>query len=184
MKTVLEVCGSLQMNRGYSYCLVMRDESQRELLLKELLRYPCVGMVSREGALLSNLTAQENIELPLSYHQTNSARLTGYLPVHQCGLIDRCGLDMLQRKYPEQMSVYEKRLTGFMRAMSLEPELMIFDGIYDGLSRKEFERVARFDEVFHLFFPFRTSVLLSFENLIHPSGQHPRIIEMEAGVDE
>ena len=33
----------------------------------------------------------------------------------------------------------------------------------EGLSRKELVRVAKFDKVFRLYFPFRTSALVSFE---------------------
>ena len=81
----------------------------------------------------------------------------------QCGLDDSPAASGLLLKLPDQLSLYEKRLVGFVRAILMSPELIIYDSMNEGLSRRELARVVKFDKVFRLYFPFRTSALVSFE---------------------
>jgi ABC-type transporter Mla maintaining outer membrane lipid asymmetry ATPase subunit MlaF len=154
------------LQSGYSYCLVVRSESQRAGLLKNLGEQAGVVIVPHNGGLISNLRVWENIVLPVQYHgievagrlEENVARL-----LMQCGLEDEAAVSGLLQRLPDQLSLYEKRLVGFVRAMLMAPELIIYDSILEGLSRKELARAVRFDRIFRLYFPFRTSVLVSFE---------------------
>ncbi len=154
------------LQSGYSYCLVVRSESQRAALLKNLGDQAGVVIVPHNGGLISNLRVWENIILPVQYHgigvagnlEDNVARL-----LSQCGLEDDKGISDLLLRLPDQLSLFEKRLVGFVRAMLMAPELIIYDAINEGLSRKELVRVKKFDKVFRLYFPFRTSVLVSFD---------------------
>lgn len=154
------------LQSGYSYCLVVRSESQRAGLLKNLGEQAGVVIVPHNGGLISNLRVWENIVLPVQYHgidvagrlEENVARL-----LMQCGLEDETAVSGLLLRLPDQLSLYEKRLVGFVRAMLMAPELIIYDSILEGLSRKELARAVRFDKIFRLYFPFRTSVLVSFE---------------------
>ena len=154
------------LQSGYSYCLVVRSESQRSALLNNLGDQPGVVIVPHNGGLISNLRVWENIILPVQYHgielagsiEDNVAQLLG-----QCGLEDEAAASGLLLKLPDQLSLFEKRLVGFVRAMLMSPELIIYDSMIEGLSRKELARVVKFDKVFRLYFPFRTSVLVSFE---------------------
>lgn len=159
----------------------MKSETQRQALLDGLLQCRGAHIVSRDGGLIGNLTAAENIALPLHYHAIKSeSQASGTVTLfYRCGLIGEHEMPVLLAKLPEQMSAYEKRLVGFMRAICIEPELIVYDGIYDGLARRELELVGKFDECFHLYFPFRTSVLLSFENFNHPTGSHPQLIYLD-----
>ena len=175
-----EVVGGLQLHKGYSFCVVMTAQTQRQALLECLFRLRTAAVVSHDGGLISNLTVAENIALPAEYHASDKALLAEALPLYcRCGLIDTQQLLMLLPKLPEQLSLYERRLVGFMRAIRVEPELMVYDGIYDGLAHLEVEQVDRFDECFHLQFPFRTSVLLSFENAYRPASVHQRMIYLD-----
>jgi phospholipid/cholesterol/gamma-HCH transport system ATP-binding protein len=154
------------LQSGYSYCLVIRSESQRAALLKTLGEQPGVVIVPHNGGLISNLRVWENIILPVQYHgielagglEDNVARL-----LRQCGLETEAAVSELLLKLPDQLSLYEKRLAGFVRAMLMSPELLIYDSTNEGLSRKELARAVKFDKVFRLYFPFRTSALVSFE---------------------
>jgi ABC-type transporter Mla maintaining outer membrane lipid asymmetry ATPase subunit MlaF len=154
------------LQSGYSYCLVVRSESQRSALLKNLGDQAGVVIVPHNGGLISNLRVWENIVLPVQYHgievagklEDNVAQL-----LVRCGLEDEAAMSDLLLKLPDQLSLYEKRLAGFVRAMLMSPELIIYDSMNEGLSRKELARVVKFDKVFRLYFPFRTSVLVSFE---------------------
>jgi phospholipid/cholesterol/gamma-HCH transport system ATP-binding protein len=136
--------------------------------------------VPHNGGLISNLRVWENIILPVQYHgiefagklEDNVARLFG-----QCGMEDENAVSDLLFKLPDQLSLYEKRLVGFVRAMLMSPELIIYDTLNEGLSRKELAHVAKFDKVFRLYFPFRTSVLVSFEE--HRDKDDPRQIVIQ-----
>lgn len=154
------------LQSGYSYCLVVRSESQRAGLLDNLGGQPGVVIVPHNGGLISNLRVWENIILPVQYH---GIEVAGTLEdsvaqlLIQCGLEDEAAISGLLLKLPDQLSLYEKRLVGFVRAMLMGPELIIYDSLIEGLSRKELARAVRFDKIFRLYFPFRTSVLVSFE---------------------
>ncbi len=165
---------------GYSYCLVVRSESQRAALLKNLGDQAGVVIVPHNGGLISNLRVWENIILPVQYHgmevagklEDNVAQL-----LFQCGVEDDEAASGLLLKLPDQLTLYEKRLVGFVRAMLMSPELIIYDAIIEGLSRKELARAVKFDKVFRLYYPFRTSVLVSFEE--HRDPDNPKQVVMQ-----
>ena len=169
------------LQSGYSYCLVVRSESQRAALLKALGEQSGVVIVPHNGGLISNLRVWENIILPVQYHgievvgklEDNVVRLLG-----QCGLEDENAVSDLLLKLPDQLSLYEKRLVGFVRAMLMNPELVIYDAINEGLSRKELTNVVKFDKVFRLYFPFRTSVLVSFEEYRDKDNPKQLVIQL------
>jgi ABC-type branched-subunit amino acid transport system ATPase component len=90
------------------------------------------------------------------------------------GVRDEKTLSTLLSKLPDQLSLFEKRLVGFVRSMLMAPEMIVYDALHEGLSRREMEKTARFDRIFRLHFPFRTSVLLSFEEYRDPT--EPRLV--------
>ncbi len=156
----------VMLQSGHSYCLIVRSESQRAALLKNLGAQTGAVIVPHNGGLISNLRVWENIILPVQYHDIKlpmdiEESVTKLLD--QCGLSDETMVSALMLKLPDQLSLYEKRLVGFTRAMLMGPELIIYDGLNEGLSRKELLMVNKFDPVFRLYYPFRTSVLVSFE---------------------
>lgn len=169
------------LQSGYSYCLVVRSESQRTELFNTLGNQPGVVVVPHNGGLISNLRVWENIVLPVQYHgievagklEDNVAQL-----LVKCGMEDEAALSDLLLKLPDQLSLYEKRLVGFVRAMLMSPELLIYDSLNEGLSRKELVRAAKFDKVFRLYFPFRTSVLVSFEEYKDSSDAKQLVIHL------
>jgi ABC-type transporter Mla maintaining outer membrane lipid asymmetry ATPase subunit MlaF len=168
------------LQSGYSYCLVVRSESQRSALLQNLGDQPGVVIVPHNGGLISNLRVWENIVLPVQYH---GIELAGKLEDNVAQLLEQCGLDEdavseLLLKLPDQLSLYEKRLAGFVRAMLMGPELIIYDSLNEGLSRKELARVVKFDKVFRLHFPFRTSVLVSFEEYRNEDDPRYLVIQL------
>jgi ABC-type transporter Mla maintaining outer membrane lipid asymmetry ATPase subunit MlaF len=154
------------LQSGYSYCLVVRSESQRTALLETLGSQPGVVTVPHNGGLISNLRVWENIVLPVQYHGLELAgQLEGNVVslLLQCGLENEAAASEMLLKLPDQLSLYEKRLVGFVRAVLMSPELIIYDSMNEGLSRRELARIVKFDKVFRLYFPFRTSALVSFE---------------------
>jgi ABC-type transporter Mla maintaining outer membrane lipid asymmetry ATPase subunit MlaF len=169
------------LQSGHSYCLIVRSESQRAALLKNLGEQAGVVIVPHNGGLISNLRVWENIILPVQYH---GIQLPGKLEDNVMTLLDQCGLSdetvvsALMLKLPDQLSLYEKRLVGFVRAMLIGPELIIYDGLNEGLSRKELVMVGKFDAVFRLHFPFRTSVLVGFDEDSDKSDPNQLVINL------
>ena len=169
------------LERGCSYCIVMRSDAQREQLLQEFSARMNAAVVAYDGGLISNLNVWENLSLPVHYHAPQiGGGLEGRVVelLRQCGLPNDAEVRRLLGWLPGELSLYEKRLAGFVRAMLVEPELMVYDRIYDGLARDEADRVAQFDNLFHLYFPFRISVLLSFDERKEPGNPRQHIIHL------
>ena len=169
------------LERGCSYCIVMRSDVQREQLLQEFACQPDCAVVAYDSGLISNLNVWENLSLPVHYHaaQIGSGLEDKVVELfRQCGLPGDVEVRRLLGRLPAELSLYEKRLAGFVRAMLVEPELMVYDRIYDGLARGDADRVAQFDNLFHLYFPFRISVLLSFDERKEPGNPRQHIIHL------
>lgn len=118
--------------------------------------FPQVVRVGRDGGLMSHLSVWENLCLPLEYHVRDIRHIAqdASLLFALCGE-DKANLPRLMERYPDALSTYEKRLVGFVRALLLEPEVLVLDDIYDGLSDKEKEKASHWEKAFHLRFPFR-----------------------------
>ena len=106
-----------------------------------------VGFLSADGGLLSNLNAWENIVLPLGMHRP--ARLRG-VEKTVYSLLAGLGADphTLLGKLPEKMSLYEKKLAGYVRILLEEPELLLVEDLGAGLSAAEQASAAHFDSVY------------------------------------
>lgn len=142
--------------------------------------HPGTAIVANNGGLISNLRVWENVILPVQYH---GIQVGGKLEESVISLFEKAGvrdeknLSALLAKLPDQLSLFEKRLVGFVRAMLMAPEMMVYDSLHEGLSRREMEKTARFDRIFRLYYPFRTSVLLSFEEYRDPA--EPRLVVIQ-----
>lgn len=116
-----------------------------------------VGFVPANGGLMSNLNAWENIALPLAYHAPGKlARAFGEV---QALLGELGGVnEEILGKLPEDMSLYERRLAAFMRAVLESPDLLVAENLFAGLGPTKRRRAARFAEVYHARCPRGTFV--------------------------
>jgi ABC-type lipoprotein export system ATPase subunit len=118
-----------------------------------------VGFVPAHGGLISNLNAWENISLPVGYHAP--ARLPR-VPAQVRSLLEDLGgtdPDVLA-KLPEHMTLYEKRLAAYIRALLEEPQLLVVENLAAGLGPTKRKRAARFAEAYHARCPGGTYVQL------------------------
>ena len=122
----------------------------------QLPDFPKTVRVDRSGGLMSHLSVWKNLCLPLEYHARDVRHIAedAALLFALCGE-DKTNLHRLMESYPDTLSPYEKRLVGFVRALLLEPEVLVLDDIFDGLSDREKEKAMQWEKVFHLRFPFR-----------------------------
>jgi phospholipid/cholesterol/gamma-HCH transport system ATP-binding protein len=118
-----------------------------------------VGFVPANGGLISNLNAWENIALPLGFH--DPARLASVPAEVQAVLAEIGGTDPdLLAKLPEHMTLYEKRLVAYVRALLERPQLLLVENPAAGLGPTKRRRVARFAEAYHARCPGGTYVQL------------------------
>ena len=156
---------ALTLSQGFTYRAVVRSASQQQNIVARFAESELAAVVSPQGGFVGNIKVWENLVLPASYH--------GHQDIEQ--LDSRAGSIFRRLKgsrrsgaefcaqFPVGLSDIELRFAGFVRAMLVEPEIMVYDSLFKGLTRSEVEQVLEFDRVFHLFFPFRTSIWVDLE---------------------
>lgn len=102
-----------------------------------------VAFLPASGGLLSHLNAWENIILPLGCHHPE--RLRGIAKqVHV--LVSELGAPPrhLLAKLPEEMTLLEKKITGFVRILLEAPGLVLVENFAPGLDSAERMRIPYF----------------------------------------
>jgi len=117
-------------------------DAERQALLAR------VGFVPADGGLISSLNGWENITLPVAYHAP--PRIPHLFGEVQELLEDLGGVDdSLLHKLPEDMTLYEKRLAAYVRALLEKPALLLVETAAAGLGPTKRRRTARFAEAYH-----------------------------------
>ncbi len=158
------VCAGIILSPGSSCQLIAASPESKEAVLESLLGQVKACVVGADGGLISNLSVGENIALPAEFHRVGSAadresrlrELSGRFGV------DGASIRTLEDAYPARLTPLQKRLAGFLRAMLMEPELMVFDSLLEGISRAHAARLREFKRIFHLYFPFRHVAFVNF----------------------
>jgi ABC-type transporter Mla maintaining outer membrane lipid asymmetry ATPase subunit MlaF len=99
-----------------------------------------VGYLPRAGELVSNITLEANVLLPLAYH-----RRLAPAEVQRLGALaaSRFGLEWpLPRRLPADVPLALRRRVALARAVALEPELLLLDDFTDDLARADAVAVA------------------------------------------
>jgi hypothetical protein len=156
---------ALTLSEGFTYRAVVHSASQQRRLVASFAESELTAVVPPEGGFVGNLKVWENLVLPAAYHGEPGLeeldaragsifrRLRGY---------KRSGAELCAQ-HPAGLSHIELRCAAFVRAMLVEPEIMVYDSLFQGLRSFEVEQVLEFDRVFHLYFPFRTSIWVDLE---------------------
>lgn len=131
-------------------CGALREAERNELKRR-------VGFVPAGGGLMSSLNAWENISLPVAYHAPG--KLAGVLEEVRALIAELGGVDDdLLGKLPEEMTLYERRLAAYIRALLEAPELLVAENLGAGLGPTKRKRAARFAEVYRARCPGGTFV--------------------------
>ena len=156
----------LALNEGQRYCAVVPDPEVKAVLLRMLADAAPIAVVAGGGGFVANLKVWENLALPASYFgkaslaelEAHAERLFREFGIARERFAELCAL------LPDRLSTFERRLAAFVRAMLVEPEIMIYDGLFEGLARAEADTAARFDLAFRLRFPFRTALFIEAQD--------------------
>lgn len=89
------------------------------------------GIALNNGGLISNLKLWENIVLPVAYHASIPEKA---MEEKMLTILEKVGYDADDLNLlPSLLQPYKRRLAGIVRAMLMEPDLIIYDSIFDGL---------------------------------------------------
>ena len=118
-----------------------------------------LAFLAAAGGLLSKLNAWENIILPLGCHHPE--RLQG-IAVEVHALVTELGESpqTLLGKLPEEMTLLEKKITGFVRILLEAPDLVLVENFAPGLDSAERMRIPYFAATYHARHPLGTFVQL------------------------
>ena len=118
-----------------------------------------LAFLAAAGGLLSNLNAWENIILPLGCHHPE--RLQG-IAVEVYALVTELGgaPEMLLGKLPEEMTLLEMKITGFVRILLEAPDLVLVENFAPGLDSAGRMRLPYFANTYHARHPGGTFVQL------------------------
>lgn len=82
-----------------------------------------IGYLFQDFELLDNLTARENITLPLSLHGISSRKAEAYIEV----LVSMLDIKGVLNKFPSQMSGGQKQRVAAARALISNPDIVLAD---------------------------------------------------------
>jgi predicted ABC-type transport system involved in lysophospholipase L1 biosynthesis ATPase subunit len=161
----------LDFDAGQRYRAIVSRPSLKAQLMRKLGEAAPLAIVGARGGLIGNLKVWENLVLPIAYRgearldelETRAEKLFHELGVLRERFAALCAL------LPDRLSEFERRLAAFVRAMLAAPQIMVYDGLFDGLTRAEIEKAASFDRLFRLHFPRGTAIYVDAEDPMLPA---------------
>jgi len=126
--TIKHIIGLIKPDRGH---VVVDGQDITEMRPVDLNRFRRkFGMSFQEGALFDSMSVFENIAFPLRRH-TKFTETQIRERVDEC--LDLVHLEGVSTNRPSELSGGMRRRVGFARAISLKPEILLFDEPTTGL---------------------------------------------------
>lgn len=126
--TLKHIIGLLQPDRGRVFVDGEDMTNMSDVELNHFRRR--FGMAFQEGALFDSMSVFENIAFPLRRH-TKMSEQEIRDRVNEC--LEDVHLHGVEKKRPSELSGGMRRRVGFARAISLKPEILLFDEPTTGL---------------------------------------------------
>jgi putative ABC transport system ATP-binding protein len=144
--TLLSLLGLLDVWSGGKYFLAGHDVSQLGRSERARIRNREIGFVFQSFNLISDLTVEENVALPLTYRADVSKEAVPALVEHA---LDK--VDMLHRAkhFPSQLSGGQQQRVAVARAVVGNPSLILADEPTGNLDSKNAESVTQLLEQLH-----------------------------------
>jgi len=143
--TSMNLVGSLDLPTGGTIFLSGRDISKLEESDLAQLRGKKIGFIFQSFNLVPNLTALENVALPMMFQEIDSEdreRRAAKL-LKMVDLADRAD------HYPNQLSGGQQQRVAIARALSNDPEIVLADEPTGNLDTKTGEKVLEFLDSLH-----------------------------------
>ncbi len=139
-----------------------------------------VGVVLQNGGLISNLKVWENIALPVSYHTAKrledvEAMVLAILRKPEMASFDLKGI---MGELPASLPVQMRKAAGVIRAMTMNPELMLYDSLFDGLTPDMANKFGALTMNFHNENTGRTSVYVASDRYALDKTKMDNMIEI------
>lgn len=100
--------------------------------------YPSIGMVFRDdGGLFPNMTIEENVALPLHYHEGGRAEERAR------AMLESVGLGESAERFPWELTRERMRLAALARALVYRPRLVLVDDFFAGADEGAFGLAQR-----------------------------------------
>src|SRR5438067_9331099 len=126
--TLKHIIGLMRPDRG---SVIIDGQDIATMPEGELNRYRRrFGMAFQEGALFDSMSVFENIAFPLRRH-TKMTEAEIRARVEEC--LEQVHLPNVEGKRPSELSGGMRRRVGFARAISLKPDILLFDEPTTGL---------------------------------------------------
>ena len=118
----------IQANPDYEGNIIYKGKSIKTLdHFEQLMHKRDIGYVHRDYGLLSNMTVEQNISLPLEYHSTLSA---SRIQEHVESMIWILNLEHCKKLRPIDLTGAEILKTAFARAMVRDPDLLYIEHVF------------------------------------------------------
>lgn len=122
------IIGLLKPDRGRVVVAGEDLTAMKEVELNRVRKH--FGMAFQEGALFDSMSVFENIAFPLRRH-TKMTEAEIRTRVEEC--LEDVHLHNVEKKRPSELSGGMRRRVGFARAISLKPDILLFDEPTTGL---------------------------------------------------
>jgi phospholipid/cholesterol/gamma-HCH transport system ATP-binding protein len=126
--TLKHIIGLLRPDKGHVFVADQDIATMKDVELNQFRRH--FGMSFQEGALFDSMSVFENVAFPLRRH-TKMTEAEIRARVNEC--LEDVHLHNVVRKRPSELSGGMRRRVGFARAISLKPDILLFDEPTTGL---------------------------------------------------
>lgn len=122
--TLLSILGLLDTPTGGNYQLSGHDVTSLDKDERALIRNEKIGFIFQAFNLISDLTVQENVELPLSYRSDISKNERQQLVANALSQVD---MQHRSNHFPSQLSGGQQQRVAVARAIAGEPAIILAD---------------------------------------------------------
>lgn len=162
------IAGLARPSAGRLYYFGEHIPSERHTALEIAKRQ--VGLVFQNGALISNLSVQDNIALPLRYHKKGSPR---EIDEKINMAMDLMRVRDFANMFPHQLSVGMQKRVAIARSWAMDPELLLMDEPTAGLDN--YNRRNLLPLIDNMRILFKTSIIIITHDLMIAKELHCNI---------
>lgn len=154
------IAGILKPDKGQ---VLMNGVDINELSEVDLIKYRSkLGFVFQDSGLISNLTIRENFLLVLEFHKPDMDKKKMNDLIYESLL--KVNMEDSINDRPAQLSMGEKKLVSFARAMILKPDILFLD---EALASIDASQVKKTVQLCNEFFMQNDKTIIAVTNLKH-----------------